>query len=298
MGQSREGIGGKALSPIRRGYIGEPGRQIHYHEAGRGPALLLLHSAPRSSRAFRRMLPTLAERFRAIAPDLPGFGQSDPLTGHVSIEGIADELIALLDGLGIDQTHIFGYHTGNKVAAAMAERHPARVTRLLLCGQIHSIIPDKAKRDEAIRLIVEKYFEVYPDSGSGEALLRRWQAEWSDVTAFAQPRALFSQSSIGADDIKALKTRVLDHVQALDQVAATYQANFAFDFAQALRSIRCPTRVIELVMPDEEHYGRQLDAVCALLERGSGSTILGAGKVALESHAQALCAEIVQFCPS
>lgn len=295
MGQSGQGIRGQALSAVRRAYVGEPGRQIHYHEAGTGRAVLLLHSAPRSSRAFRMMLPTIGQRFHGIAPDLPGFGQSDPVEGEVTIEALADDMISLLDRLGISQADVFGYHTGNKVAAAMAASHPSRVRRLILCGQIHSIIPDKARRDDAIRLIVEKYFTTYPDSEAGDGYLRRWQADWTDVAAFAQPRALFGQSPIQSQDIEALKIRVLDHVQALAHVASTYQANFGFDFAQALRQIQCPTRVIELVMPDEEHYGRQLAEVCALLKQGSGSTLIGAGKVALESHAKELSEEIVQF---
>jgi len=53
--------------------------EIFYREAGRsnGPALLLLHGFPTSSHMFRDLIPQLADRFHVIAPDLPGFGQSD-----------------------------------------------------------------------------------------------------------------------------------------------------------------------------------------------------------------------------
>jgi pimeloyl-ACP methyl ester carboxylesterase len=281
---------------IKRGYAGPPGAQLHYAESGSGPALLLLHSAPRSLRSFRKMLPLLAEHFRAIAVDLPGFGQSDPLPGPVTMEAIAQSMGQLLDALDIDRVHLFGYHTGNKVAAALAADDASRIDRLILCGQIHSIIPEKAKRDEAIRQIVQKYFERFPDSSDGDGLLRRWQADWSDLTGFAQPRQLFSQRSIRFEDIEALRVRVTDHLQALDHVADTYQANFAFDFEAALRRITVPALVVELVMPDEEHYGRQLTKVCALLANGQGSTIMNAGKVALESHAAELTDQILRFC--
>ena len=284
------------MSPARRGYAAIPGGQIHYAEAGEGPPLLLLHSAPRSSRAYRYMLPRLAGTFRAVAPDLPGFGQSDPLAGAVTMDALGDAMIGLLDALGIARAHVFGYHTGNKVAAAMAARHPARIDRLVLCGQIHSIIPEKAKRDGAIADIVDKYFTDFPDSPGGDAHLRRWQAEWTDVCGFAQPRPLFAQKTVTAGDIDALKVRVLDHVQALGAVRATYAANFDFDFAAALARVRAPTLVIELVMPDEERYGRQLDSLCRLLPGATGATIMNAGKIAPESHAAELAAHIERFC--
>ena len=79
-------------------------------------------------------------------------------------------------------------------------------------------------------------------------------------------------------------------------VGLPFSTNFAFDFEAALRRIAVPTLVVELVMPDEEHYGRQLTKVCALLGNGQGSTIMNAGKVALESHAAELTDQILRFC--
>jgi pimeloyl-ACP methyl ester carboxylesterase len=55
------------------------GLKIFYREAGRtdAPALLLLHGFPTSSHMFRNLIPLLVDRFHVVAPDLPGFGQSD-----------------------------------------------------------------------------------------------------------------------------------------------------------------------------------------------------------------------------
>ena len=126
---------------MRRAYATlRSGAQVHYVEAGQGAPLLLLHSAPRSSRAYRFLLPLLAPHFRCIAPDLPGFGQSDPLPGAVTMEALGDAMVEFLGGLEIARAHVFGYHTGNKVAAAMAAAHAGNVERVILCGQIHSII--------------------------------------------------------------------------------------------------------------------------------------------------------------
>ena len=143
---------------MKKAYASLKAGQVHYIEAGQGAPLLLLHSAPRSSRAYRLLLPHLAPHFRCIAPDLPGFGESDPLDGTVTMEALAGTMVEFLGALGIARAHVFGYHTGNKVAAAMASDHPQHLDRLILCGQIHSIIPDMTRRNDAIRHIVDKYF--------------------------------------------------------------------------------------------------------------------------------------------
>ena len=280
---------------MKRAYASLKTGQVHYVEAGKGASLLLLHSAPRSSRAYRVLLPLLAPHFRCVAPDLPGFGQSDPLGGKVTMEALGEAMVEFLGALGIGKAHVFGYHTGNKVAAAMAADYPTHVDRAVLCGQIHSIIPDKDARNDAIRHIVDKYFAEYPSSPAGEQLLRRWQADWSDVTGFAQPRSLFSKKRITEADIEDLKIRVLDHVQALSAIQATYGANFDYDFGGALGRIAARTLLLELVMPDEEHLGRQLDAVCKLLKKGGGETIQNAGRVAIESHASEIARSLVTF---
>lgn len=280
---------------MKRAYADLKHGQVHYVEAGTGAPLLLMHSAPRSSRAYRVLIPQLARHFRCIAPDLPGFGQSDPLSGKVSMEALGAAMVEFLGAIGLRKAHVFGYHTGNKVAAAMAAGHPDAVDRVVLCGQIHSIIPDREARNDAIRHIVDKYFAEFPSSASGEHLLRRWQADWSDVTGFAQPRSLFSKKVITEADIEDLKIRVLDHVQAVSAIQATYGANFDYDFGGALGRIAAKTLLLELVMPDEEHLGRQLDAVCRLLKKGRGETIQNAGRVAIESHAAEITASLVKF---
>lgn len=280
---------------IRRAYAQLAHGQIHYCEGGQGVPILLLHAVPRSARSFRRLLPRLASHFRAIAPDIPGFGYSDPLSGEVTMERLAGTMVSFFDELGIDRAHVFGLHTGNKIAAAMAADHPRRVERLVLCGQIHSIIPEKTTRDEAIRAIVAKYFTEYPVSPNGEQLLRHWLADWADLSGFALPRTLFAKSPITPEDIADAQVRVLDHLQALQGVAAAYRANFAFDFGAAIERIPARTLVLELVMPHEEHYGRQLEAVRARIKDARGAAIENADGGVLEVLPEEIARRIVDF---
>ena len=112
---------------MRCAYAQTPLGAIHYAEAGSGDAVLLLHANPRSHRYFRHVLPLLGERHRAIAADIPGFGNSHPVPRPATIRGLAECFVRFLDALGLERAHVVGLHTGNKIAAVLAADWPARV---------------------------------------------------------------------------------------------------------------------------------------------------------------------------
>jgi len=119
-------------------FIEANGVRVAFHDAGDGPALILLHgSGPGASgwSNYSRNVPVLAGRFRVICPDLPGFGASDmkPLDGKVP--GFwADTILALMDALGIAQAHFVGNSMGGMIALKIALEWPERVGRLVLMG--------------------------------------------------------------------------------------------------------------------------------------------------------------------
>jgi 3-oxoadipate enol-lactonase len=105
---------------------------VHVHRAGAGPPLVLLHSNGHSWREFENVIDALAERHHVIAWDMPGQGESDPVHPRTSIEGYADVLIDVLDGLGIDDAAFAGCSVGAFIAAALAAAHPERATHVAL----------------------------------------------------------------------------------------------------------------------------------------------------------------------
>lgn len=111
---------------------------LHYHEAGDGPPLVLLHgSGPGVSgwSNFRGNLPVLAETFRTVVPDLPGFGLSPLPEIDRAYPRIAAEAVReLFDELGIDRAAVLGNSMGGYAAAELALAHPDRVDRLVLMG--------------------------------------------------------------------------------------------------------------------------------------------------------------------
>ena len=119
---------------MRRGYADTEVGQIHYREQGEGDPVLLLHHTASSSVTFQRVLPILAERFRAIAVDTPGFGSSD---GPTEIPGgmdyYAGVIEGVLDDLGLERARIVGVRTGASVGLQLAATRPERVEKLVLC---------------------------------------------------------------------------------------------------------------------------------------------------------------------
>ena len=115
------------------GRIELPGGPLAYVEAGRGPAVALLHQTPRSSDEYRDVVGLLAAAgYRALAFDTPGFGDSAPLAGGPAIEGWAAAIGDGLDALAVERVVLVGHHTGGVVAAALAARRPGRVAALVL----------------------------------------------------------------------------------------------------------------------------------------------------------------------
>jgi pimeloyl-ACP methyl ester carboxylesterase len=112
------------------------GLDIFYREAGRpdAPALLLLHGFPTSSHMFRHLIPALADRYRLIAPDYPGFGHSDfPDRGAFtwSFAALAETMAGFTDALGLTRYALYIQDYGAPVGLRLALLRPDRVTALI-----------------------------------------------------------------------------------------------------------------------------------------------------------------------
>ena len=254
---------------MRRGYAEADLAQVHYVREGRGTPLLLLAASGRSSRMFAPLIGLLAPHFDLCAPDTPGFGNSGPLPPGTSIEDLAGCFVQLLDRLGIERTDIYGLHTGNKIAAAMAVRWPDRVGRVVLAGQSHSLIPDREKRNATILGIVREYVE--PWSGD-TAALAEWAAAWQRLTAIWWDRRLVAGGATAADR-GAARLLALDELQA-EGTAALYAANFAYDLGRDYARIAAPTLVLEVATPEEDRtIGRQGPEVQRLIPGAALETL-------------------------
>jgi pimeloyl-ACP methyl ester carboxylesterase len=116
------------------------GARIRFVESKRSassalPPLVLIHDGLASRETFVAALGHLAEDFRVVAPDLPGFGASekpDPQRYPYGYDGFADSVADLVAALGLGRVHVCGHAMGGGVALALAARHPALVHKLVL----------------------------------------------------------------------------------------------------------------------------------------------------------------------
>ena len=111
-------------------------QQVFYREAGPkdGSILLLLHGFPSSSHMFRNLIPVLADTYRVIAPDLPGFGFSDVPDRAVfdyTFENLTNVIERFTETLGLDQYAIYVFDYGAPVGLRLAIRHPERITAII-----------------------------------------------------------------------------------------------------------------------------------------------------------------------
>jgi pimeloyl-ACP methyl ester carboxylesterase len=119
---------------VRR--VAADGVSVFYREAGPadGPVVLLLHGFPTSSFQYRELIPRLADRYRVIAPDLPGFGFTDvpAKRGYTySFDALAKTIEAFTEALGLKKYALYVFDYGAPTGFRLAMAHPERVTAIV-----------------------------------------------------------------------------------------------------------------------------------------------------------------------
>lgn len=112
------------------------GLNLFYREAGdtSAPTVLLLHGFPTSSHMYRELIPALADRFRLIAPDLPGFGFSDAPERsrfQYSFDRLAETVDRFTDVLGLRRYALYLFDYGAPIGLRLALRHPERISAVI-----------------------------------------------------------------------------------------------------------------------------------------------------------------------
>jgi pimeloyl-ACP methyl ester carboxylesterase len=124
------------MTTIQYRKVNVDGFNVFYRQAGRSnaPALLLLHGFPTASHMFRELMPALADRFHLVAPDLPGFGQSDMPSRDrfaYTFARLAEVIERFTEVIGLARFAIYVFDYGAPTGFRMAVRHPERITAII-----------------------------------------------------------------------------------------------------------------------------------------------------------------------
>ena len=151
---------------------------LHVAELGAGPPVLLLHGFPAYWADWRGQMQALAQAgFRAIAPDLPGYGESDPLPNvrDYGLPLLAADLAGLISALGYGQVHVVAHDWGGPLGYCLAAEHPHLVDRLVVINA-----PHPAQFREALR-----HFDQLHRSWYALMFQLPWFPEWLTRRRFA-----------------------------------------------------------------------------------------------------------------
>ncbi|WP_412024560.1 alpha/beta fold hydrolase [Burkholderia cepacia] len=124
------------MTAVTYHHVDVDGFNVFYRKAGQehAPKLLLLHGFPSSSHMFRDLMPKLADRFQIVAPDLPGFGQSDrPTHEHFTytFDSIANVVDRFTEVIGFDRFAVYVFDYGAPTGFRLALKHPERITAII-----------------------------------------------------------------------------------------------------------------------------------------------------------------------
>jgi len=128
---------------------------LAHDERGSGPAIVLIHGHPFSRRMWGGQLDALSDRFRVVAPDLPGYGESPPRGETITPRELAHAVVELMDALGVERATVVGLSLGGLVAMELGLGFPDRVDGLVLTATTAApLTPEEAemRRSTAERL--------------------------------------------------------------------------------------------------------------------------------------------------
>jgi polyketide synthase PksM len=223
-------------------FVSSRGQTCEYFECGQGPALIFLTALAFGKSIWDDQIREFGADHRLIFPHLPGHAGSVYTGVGFSFEDLADDLIELMDALGIEQVHLVGWCVAGNIAQLAALRHPRRLASLtLVCT---------TPTDARMRGVSQKDLEDYSDSP-----LLTYQMEFSNIYGadFLAPEVTRSLSIIRQCHLTVDPQALMNFISSL----------FTFDTRSRLQEIEVPT----LVVAGSHDIAFPIDQV-ALLKKG------------------------------
>ena len=195
---------------------------VSYLDAGNGPAVLLIHAFPLNNTMWASQVAALSGRFRVLAPNIRGFGQSQPASAW-TMEEMADSLNEFLDNLGVKDSAVVGVSMGGYIALTFWSKYPKRVRQLVLSNSQARTDNDtkKSARNDMIAAIEQSGAAILPDR--------------------MLPRLLQPNPPVGV--VQNVRT-MIESTSPAAAVYAVMAMRDRMDFSSMLHRMECPTMVI------------------------------------------------------
>ncbi|MCC5825035.1 alpha/beta hydrolase [Alkalimonas sp.] len=254
---------------VERFYLNTAQGQLHLRQTGSAskPLLLLLHQAPSHSQMYEALMPQLAEHYYCVAPDLPGCGQSDPITA-ASIGELAACLFGALQQIG-SVAAVLGHHTGAAVAAELAAFWLTETKAIILSG------PPLLSAEQRQQL--QAMQQPRPASEDGQHLQALWQ---------------YLRGKDPSADVALTERELCAALRLGSGYPALYQAVAAHDFAGCLSSLRCPALV--MAGQNDSLYAAVAPTL-ALLSQGESADLGQTGTYLFDTDSERVAALIRSF---
>ncbi|MDQ1682789.1 MAG: hypothetical protein QOH99_1330 [Frankiaceae bacterium] len=272
-----------------------PAAPLAYDDSGSGLPVVLLHAFPVHRGLWAGVREQVGPGFvreyvgpgdvrehvgpgvRLITPDLPGFGQSPPLTSGPSLDDYVDSVAGLLDAMGLERAVLGGVSMGGYVSLAFARRHPGRLLGLILADTKSTADAPAAATNR------RRIAAVLVDEGSPRILVEE-----------SLPNLLGATTKAGRPDVVA---RVHAMVEAVSPAAAAW-AQLAMaertDTTAALRSLSVPVAVI-VGAEDAITPAGDAEAMVAAARDATLTTIPRVGHLSAIEDPEAFAAAVVEF---
>lgn len=225
------------MTTVKCGYIEIGGRHVHYRVCGHGPAIVMLHDSPRSSRLHLPTMAALADSFTVYAMDTPGYGNSAPLDlPELKVTDFAAALGEAIAALGLAGAPVYATHTSAKIALALAARD-GNMPKLVLDGLS---IPDTLSPES----FISAYMRPFKIDDSGAYLASEWgrtrdMLRWFPWFA-AKPD---SRMMMEAPSAEWMADYVIDLFSAGPHYSDAYAAAMRWSPMADLLAVKIPTTV-------------------------------------------------------
>jgi aminoacrylate hydrolase len=202
------------------------GDELYYEDAGQGPPLLLVPGLGGVGSFWAPQIAEFSRDFRTIIHDHRGTGQSTHSRIRYSVDQMADDVLRLMDTLGIPRAHFVGHSTGGAIGQILAADHPERIASLVLSATW-------AGPDPYFRRLFEMRRQILTTSGI-EAYVR------ASALVLTTPRWVSANDALLAEQHR----QAVASSSPVEVIASRIDAIVAFDRRKRLHEIRVPALVI------------------------------------------------------